>query len=423
MSRRPTKRKLTLRNNPLLAKRPAPAAPSGSPAHTRAGGSAERRQQVASAAAAAPRGGGTATLTVRAPTLAGGAGAGSVRSPVAGQASPFDALLLAAAPSDALAAVQYVCSLVPPIVPRKLSRYEQLVAAVEKRDALAAAEAAGADDVEAAAAAVERSEVAKRSDRKFLLVTGVRFALTTQIYAVVPDRTSVDRELERLRTSGEVLLMRAATPEMEIAVVLRSEYDKFLADRCDALETEMGADSAADESVGASSSATAEPASSRRVAEARTILGAVRALRVLIASRPDMSFKAASFDRRLDNAVRRRELPEGTPPGRTARATLVQCGLLTRRMDNPHVEQYWLTVPESGPALRYLVKGRQELIANLRRTKFKEVSRKALEARRLSRSPLPMELHILDAVGAGVAEFVGTGRGAVVRLAKRHRDT
>ncbi|CAI7799727.1 unnamed protein product, partial [Closterium sp. NIES-54] len=54
------------------------------------------------------------------------------------------------------------------------------------------------------------------------------FALLSQIYTVVPHRTTVDRQLEMLQRSGSVRVIRLMSSRTDIAVLLSQDYDQVV---------------------------------------------------------------------------------------------------------------------------------------------------------------------------------------------------
>lgn len=66
---------------------------------------------------------------------------------------------------------------------------------------------------------------------------------------------------------------------------------------------------------------------------------------------------------------------------------------------------YWLAVPRAGPVRRMLQDGRTEMMRMLRRSKFGELFMADLLRRRIRSSQLPNVLHILDLIGAQMAQW------------------
>jgi serine/threonine-protein kinase 19 len=93
---------------------------------------------------------------------------------------------------------------------------------------------------------------------------------------------------------------------------------------------------------------------------------------------------------------------------------LVKLGLLTIRDEST----FWFGVPNAGLFLDYLVKGREELITMLKRKKYKEMMLHAMESTPLKKSPLGNIFHIRDLLGSGCAECVMTSNGAMIGLRK-----
>ncbi|XP_057519455.1 uncharacterized protein LOC130800116 isoform X2 [Amaranthus tricolor] len=95
---------------------------------------------------------------------------------------------------------------------------------------------------------------------------------------------------------------------------------------------------------------------------------------------------------------------------------LVNAGIITRQFIDPNM--YWFAIPNVGPILKGISKGRKELLSLLNRRKYKEMMLALLEKKRLQFSPLDMRFHLRDLIGSGHLRTFQTPTGIVVRVLK-----
>ena len=73
---------------------------------------------------------------------------------------------------------------------------------------------------------------------------------------------------------------------------------------------------------------------------------------------------------------------------------------------------------QSGSLYKGITKGRQELLRLIKRTKYGELSEKALRKKKLRHSPLGMAFLLQDAVGAELLTKFTIGSGTFYKVAK-----
>ena len=235
-----------------------------------------------------------------------------------------------------------------------------------------------------------------------------------QMYDVIRNRTLADRELDRLRSAGTVLLLPMPCKRGSKAVVFRGDYVRHLqmcaanatppraaaigrflrrlrqccdklSLRRDLLEVILGDAHASSTSTGghATASGPSEAAHESRTAVCEQRMTATACIDELLA---------------IGALVPCR--------GRGGSAAAAASAL----------ETYWLPVPGLGLFLTQVLKGRKEVVQALKRTRFKEMLRGALEKKKLRYSKLGMRFHVRDAIGAGLLVRHQTTSGQLLRL-------
>ncbi|EPS66783.1 hypothetical protein M569_07996, partial [Genlisea aurea] len=94
---------------------------------------------------------------------------------------------------------------------------------------------------------------------------------------------------------------------------------------------------------------------------------------------------------------------------------LLNAGVLIRRLIDPNT--YWFSIPNIGPVLKGLARGRNEVVSTIKRRKYKEIPLSLLETKRLRYSILDVRFHLRDLMGSGHLKVVATPTGLVVRVA------
>ena len=91
---------------------------------------------------------------------------------------------------------------------------------------------------------------------------------------------------------------------------------------------------------------------------------------------------------------------------------LIRFGLFTLREEH----SYWFCVPNLGHFLQNLQSGREEIVAALKRKKYKEMMLHNLHAIALKKSHFAMEFHVREMLGAGICECIKTSNGDMIVL-------
>ncbi len=208
-----------------------------------------------------------------------------------------------------------------------------------------------------------------------------RFVIKSHIYSVLSDKTTADRELDRLTRSREVLIIKLASDGDDDAVVLRSDY------------------------------AAAVDAIKRRRSECQR-----RVLDWFASSLVGISPHSYIDERKVEHELRAflEAIGEDADGFEAFVTLLIQSGLLKRRAGTSG--GYWFSIPNVGVFVRNLVDGRRSLLSLLKRRRRGEILQWELEKFKLARSSLGSKYHIRDAIGAGFVESVPTTCGPLLRL-------
>ncbi|XP_062503239.1 inactive serine/threonine-protein kinase 19-like [Corticium candelabrum] len=196
-----------------------------------------------------------------------------------------------------------------------------------------------------------------------------RISLKHQVYAVVDDKTVVDRELERLQQENKIRLFKLSTGPDDYAVISVRILKAHL------------------------QSVTHED--SRETVD---------------------RFFARVLSSHNDVAISKRTL--SCEKGFTERdvSRLIACGLLTVQ----DVGSYWISIPGLGLFMRYFVRGRDTVLRTLRKTKYNEMMQSELEVRKLATCKLGTKFHVLDLIGAELVTCVETTSGSLLHLNLAH---
>ncbi|CAM9223572.1 unnamed protein product [Discosporangium mesarthrocarpum] len=101
----------------------------------------------------------------------------------------------------------------------------------------------------------------------------------------------------------------------------------------------------------------------------------------------------------------------------TVVSELIRAGFLLPRRDVGPEDAYWFFIPELGKFMNSVRQGRGEILSALKRTRYKEARRDALEKKRLSKSGLPVTFHIRDMLGLGIVRELDTPAGVFIKIA------
>lgn len=64
-----------------------------------------------------------------------------------------------------------------------------------------------------------------------------------------------------------------------------------------------------------------------------------------------------------------------------------------------------------------MTRGRKDIVNMLKRTRYKEIRRSALESKNPVKTGLPLSFHVRDLMGIGMVKELHTPSGAFLRLA------
>ncbi|XP_014327939.1 serine/threonine-protein kinase 19 isoform X1 [Xiphophorus maculatus] len=192
--------------------------------------------------------------------------------------------------------------------------------------------------------------------------------LKHQLYSVHNDKTLVDKEVNKLQESGELLMFQLGFDSEAFGLVFASDYKtKVLAGE-----------------EGKATQATVE-----------------KFLEKVVSSCTDLSFSKDKMLREFlftDSEI----------------TQLVKSGVLTVR----DAGSWWLSIPNSGKFTKYFIQGRKAVLGMVKKSKYNEVLRVDLEERRTtSHVKFPMKYHVHDIVGAELVESIPTTSGTLLRSA------
>ncbi|CAI7787927.1 unnamed protein product [Closterium sp. NIES-53] len=280
------------------------------------------------------------------------------------------------------------------------------------------------------------------------------FALLSQIYTVVPHRTTVDRQLEMLQRnmpvwlirlmsfqinpavlaqnrpmlqrSGSVRVIRLMSSRTDIAVLLSQDYDQVVEGAkqqflrrmaCNVgdlplLARKGAACSSKDDSSGHGTK------SSNRQENSRRKCGRIGTESSQVAVFD--WFKDRVLPQCTEHGISRQQLERLlSNAGKSCVADrhiciLVQAGLLVAQV--AHIDSYWFSLPNIGSFTQHLTKGRSEVIGLLQRSRFGEMLKSKLEVRKKHKAAIPDSFILRDLMGQGRITKVDSTVGEVLRL-------
>ncbi|XP_055507531.1 serine/threonine-protein kinase 19-like isoform X1 [Leucoraja erinacea] len=191
--------------------------------------------------------------------------------------------------------------------------------------------------------------------------------LKHQLYSIVKDKTTVDRQLNEMKDVGAVRIFQFGFDTDVFGVVFSEDYkSKVLA-------------------------ATAASETAETVQRfLQTVLGACM----------DMGFSEKQMLKEF--SFRDQEITQ-----------LVNAGVLTVR----DVGSWWLAIPGAGRFVKYFVKGRKTVLGMIRKSKYNEVLQSELEVRKVTNAvKLGIQYHVHDIVGAELVKCIPTSSGTLLRL-------
>jgi hypothetical protein len=95
---------------------------------------------------------------------------------------------------------------------------------------------------------------------------------------------------------------------------------------------------------------------------------------------------------------------------------VMRAGFLRSRRDTTANDVLWFSHPMVGPMSQWVLSFRKDIVASIKRTKFKEVSEREMEKKKLP-SPLGWRFHFWDCIGSGLVVKCESPGGAFYRLA------
>ena len=234
-----------------------------------------------------------------------------------------------------------------------------------------------------------------------------------QLYDIIRNRTLADRELDRLRSAGTVLLLPMPCKRGSKLVIFRGDYVRHL-QTCAASATPARA--AAISRLQCRLRQCCDNLSLRRdrleiiLRDRQSSASSVDHTTVLSPEHAAHKLSAANVERTMTATACIDEL--------LAIGALVPCRGSSGGVAAAAgaLETYWLAVPGLGLFLTQVLKGRKEVVQALKRTRFKEILRGALEKKKLRYSKLDMRFHVRDAIGAGLLVRHQTTSGQLLRL-------
>nr|XP_020475529.1 serine/threonine-protein kinase 19 isoform X1 [Monopterus albus]XP_020475530.1 serine/threonine-protein kinase 19 isoform X1 [Monopterus albus]XP_020475531.1 serine/threonine-protein kinase 19 isoform X1 [Monopterus albus] len=203
--------------------------------------------------------------------------------------------------------------------------------------------------------------------RKLFNDTLPQIALKHQLYSIHSDKTLVDKEVNKLREKGELLMFQLGFDAEAFGLIFASDYKtKVLAGE-----------------------------------EGKVTRAAVeKFLEKVLSSCRDLSFTKDKMLKEFlftDSEI----------------TQLVKSGVLTVR----DAGSWWLSIPNSGKFTKYFIQGRKAVLGMVKKSKYSEVLKAELEERRTtSQVKFHMKYHIHDIVGAELVESVPTTSGILLRF-------
>lgn len=194
-----------------------------------------------------------------------------------------------------------------------------------------------------------------------------RIVLKHQLYSIHNDKTLVDKEVNKLREQGELLMFQLGFDAEAFGLVFTSDYKaKVLAGE-----------------EGKVTQATVE-----------------KFLEKVVLSCTDLSFSKDKMLREFlftDSEI----------------TQLVKSGVLTVR----DAGSWWLSIPNSGKFTKYFIQGRKAVLGMVKKSKYGEVLKAEIEERKTkSNVKFHMKYHIHDIVGAELVESIPTTSGTLLRF-------
>uniref|UniRef100_H3ASJ5 Serine/threonine kinase 19 n=1 Tax=Latimeria chalumnae TaxID=7897 RepID=H3ASJ5_LATCH len=192
--------------------------------------------------------------------------------------------------------------------------------------------------------------------------------LKHQLYSIVKDKTTVDRQLNELKDQGEIRIFQLGFATDVFGIVFTDEYkNKVLA-----------------ATAGKEHSVVTQ-----------------KFLETVLMSCSDISFNKEKMLKEF--LFRDKEITQ-----------LMNAGVITVR----DAGSWWLAIPGAGRFVKYFIKGRKHVLGMIKKTKYKEVLQSDLETRKMvSAVKLGIQYHVHDIIGAELVTCIPTTSGTLLRLA------
>ncbi|XP_077415494.1 winged helix repair factor 1-like [Vanacampus margaritifer] len=203
--------------------------------------------------------------------------------------------------------------------------------------------------------------------RKLFNDTLPQIVLKHQLYSIHHDKTLVDKEVNKLREDGELLMFQLGFDAEAFGLVFTSDYKaKVLAGE-----------------------------------EGRETRGAVdKFLDKVLSPCTDLSFNK-------DQMIREFFFTDAEI------TQLVKAGVLTVR----DAGSWWLSIPNSGRFTKYFIQGRKGVLGMVKKSRYGETLQAELEGRRTtSQVKFHIKYHIHDLVGAELVDSIPTTSGTLLRF-------
>ncbi|XP_064600339.1 inactive serine/threonine-protein kinase 19-like [Liolophura sinensis] len=194
--------------------------------------------------------------------------------------------------------------------------------------------------------------------------------LKHQVYSIVKNRTVADKQLNDLRTAGEIKLFKLpmGTGEEEYCVLFTEDYKSHI------LRT------------------------SRSMAVSKTVID--KFIKKVVSQHSDVSISKETL---LDEfRFKDEEITQ-----------MVKANLLTFR----EVGSWWLSIPNTGVFMKSFIRGRKSVLTMIRKSKYRAILKQELEQRKWPKlAKLGLMFHIHDIIGSELVECVQTTSGELLRL-------
>ncbi|XP_057673050.1 serine/threonine-protein kinase 19 [Corythoichthys intestinalis] len=193
-----------------------------------------------------------------------------------------------------------------------------------------------------------------------------QIVLKHQLYSIHHDKTLVDKEVNKLRDNGELLMFQLGFDAEAFGLVFTPDY------KAKVLSGEEGRDTR----------------------------GTVdKFLEKVLSPCTDLSFSKDQMIR--DFLFTDSEITQ-----------LVKAGVLTVR----DAGSWWLSIPNSGRFTKYFIQGRKGVLSMVKKSRYGEALQAELEGRRTtSQVKFHIKYHIHDLVGAELVESIPTTSGTLLR--------